>query len=188
MDVDQAHFPKRLLDILRNIANATFVTFDLEMSGITTRPKYSSGDRSHDVGKPSLQQQYEEMKSAAESFQILQMGLTCVEEDREKGEWSSFVSALGCGVCPFHLDENHCKSRLIPSPLWIVSALFWRSLWKARDRFPLVFFPSDSSFVVFHLIWRLGYICLSRALTPHRFLPSSPLQFQYDPIVCRLKR
>lgn len=110
MDVDQAHFHKRLLGILGNIANATFVTFDLEMSGITTRPKYSSGDRSHDVGKPSLQQQYEEMKSAAESFQILQMGLTCVEEDREKGE--RFPLRLPClrYPCSVHLDEKDQES------------------------------------------------------------------------------
>jgi poly(A)-specific ribonuclease len=86
MDVDQAGFRKQLLSILKNIADATFITFDLEMSGITTRPKHSSGDRSYDAGKPTLQQQYEDMKSAAETFQILQMGITCVVEDREKGE------------------------------------------------------------------------------------------------------
>ncbi|KAH7348346.1 ribonuclease H-like domain-containing protein [Rhexocercosporidium sp. MPI-PUGE-AT-0058] len=84
MEVDQAHFRRQLLPILKNIANATFVTFDLEMSGISTRPKYSAGDRSHDVGKPTLQQQYDDMRSAAETFQVLQFGITCVEEDREK--------------------------------------------------------------------------------------------------------
>ena len=85
MEIDQAHFRRQLLPILKHIANATFVTFDLEMSGISTRPKYSSGDRTHDVGKPSLQQLYDEMRSAAETFQVLQVGITCVEEDREKG-------------------------------------------------------------------------------------------------------
>ena len=89
MEVDQAHFRRQLLPILKNIANASFVTFDLEMSGITTRPKFSAGDRSHDVGKPSLQQQYDDMRSAAETFQVLQFGITCVEEDREKGMWGS---------------------------------------------------------------------------------------------------
>ncbi|KAK0128249.1 hypothetical protein ONS95_000226 [Cadophora gregata] len=84
MEVDQAHFRRQLLPILKNIANATFVTFDLEMSGISTRPKYSAADRSHDVGKPTLQQQYDDMRSAAETFQVLQFGITCVEEDRDK--------------------------------------------------------------------------------------------------------
>jgi poly(A)-specific ribonuclease len=91
MEVDSAHFRQILLSILNNISAATYVTFDLEMSGITTRPKHGTGDRSHDVGKPSLQQQYEEMKSAAETFQILQIGITCVEEDREKGMLADFI-------------------------------------------------------------------------------------------------
>ncbi|PBP26994.1 CAF1 family ribonuclease [Diplocarpon rosae] len=84
MEVNQSNFRRQLLPILQHIANASFVTFDLEMSGINIRPKHSSGDRSHDVGKPSLQQQYDEMRLAAETFQVLQVGITCVEEDREK--------------------------------------------------------------------------------------------------------
>lgn len=85
MEVKQQDFRLQLLPILKNIANAKFVTFDLEMSGITTRPRYGPGDRSQDVGKPSLQQQYEEMRSAAELYQIVQLGITCVEENTEKG-------------------------------------------------------------------------------------------------------
>ena len=88
MDVNQAQFRKKLLPILKDIAASTFVTFDLEMSGISTRPRFSNNDRSQDVGKPSLQKQYEEMKSAAETFTILQFGLTCVSEDRDKGKKS----------------------------------------------------------------------------------------------------
>ncbi|KAM3070140.1 hypothetical protein ACMFMG_003825 [Clarireedia jacksonii] len=84
MEVDKNNWKQLLVPILKNIADASFVSFDLEMSGITTRPKYSAGDRSHDVGKPTLQKQYEEVKEAAETFQVLQLGITCVEEDREK--------------------------------------------------------------------------------------------------------
>jgi len=91
MEVDSTQFRPKLLSILKNISAASYVTFDLEMSGITTRPKHGAGDRSHDVGKPSLQQQYEEMKSAAEAFQILQLGITCVEEDREKGMLADLI-------------------------------------------------------------------------------------------------
>jgi hypothetical protein len=86
MEVDKNNWKQLLVPILKDIANASFVSFDLEMSGISTRPKYSAGDRSHDVGKPTLQKQYEEVKEAAETFQVLQLGITCVEEDREKGE------------------------------------------------------------------------------------------------------
>ncbi|THV54710.1 hypothetical protein BGAL_0021g00120 [Botrytis galanthina] len=84
MEVDKENWQRLLLPILKDIANATFVSFDLEMSGITTRPKHTSQERTHDIGKPSLQQQYEEVKEAAETFQVLQLGITCVEEDREK--------------------------------------------------------------------------------------------------------
>jgi hypothetical protein len=94
MEVDHEHFRKELLPILRSIANADFITIDLEMSGISIRPKFSSGDRSHNVGKPTLEQQYQELKSAAEAFQVLQIGITCVEVDREKGELSFFLSSI----------------------------------------------------------------------------------------------
>lgn len=85
MDVDATKFRKSLLPILRDICQAKIVTFDLEMSGISAKPKFGAGDRTFDTGKPTLQQQYEEMKSAAETYQVLQMGITCVFEDREKG-------------------------------------------------------------------------------------------------------
>lgn len=85
MEVDNYNWKQLLLPILKDISNATFVAFDLEMSGITTRPKFTSQERTHDMGKPSLQQQYEEVKDAAETFQVLQLGFTCVEEVRDKG-------------------------------------------------------------------------------------------------------
>lgn len=45
MDVTQTHFKQQLLSILKNIAKAKFVTFDFEMSGISIKPKYGTGDR-----------------------------------------------------------------------------------------------------------------------------------------------
>ncbi|RKF64711.1 Poly-specific ribonuclease PARN [Erysiphe neolycopersici] len=84
MDISQSNLYKNVLDIIENISNAAFVTFDLEMSGISTRPKNSPGDRTLDVAKPTLQQQYDEVRSTAETFQILQMGITVVEEVRDK--------------------------------------------------------------------------------------------------------
>jgi poly(A)-specific ribonuclease len=92
MDIIQSQYCKMLLEILRSIATASFVTFDLEMSGISTRPK--PGDRTHDAGKPTLQQQYDEIRGAAETFQILQMGLTCVEENRENGKLPPRISPI----------------------------------------------------------------------------------------------
>lgn len=85
MEVTDLNFRSLLVPILRSITNATFVAIDVEMSGISTR-RDGASDRSRSAGKPSLQQQYEESKEAAEKYQILQLGITCVEEDREKGK------------------------------------------------------------------------------------------------------
>lgn len=78
MDIDAANFKRQLLPILKHIANASFVTIDLEMSGISTH-----GPRK--VGKPSLQEFYEDMKEAAETYAMVQLGITIVEEDKERG-------------------------------------------------------------------------------------------------------
>jgi len=103
-----------LLDILTNISNASFVTFDLwvfflallitlqghnaiftarvatdisgyrEMSGIKKTNKQLQEKRRAGP-KPTLEENYLQTKEAAEAFQVLQVGICCVEEDREKG-------------------------------------------------------------------------------------------------------
>ena len=78
MDVNGRDFQRQLSSILRAISTARFVAFDLELSGIPSRHV------GH--GKQTLQGRYEETKKAAERFQILQLGLTCAEEDKDRGE------------------------------------------------------------------------------------------------------
>lgn len=82
MDIDSQRFYPHLLQVLKHISNATFITFDLEMSGISIRQRHGVGAR---TAKPTMQQQYEETKEAAEKYQILQLGITCVEKDEELG-------------------------------------------------------------------------------------------------------
>ncbi|KAI5361993.1 Putative ribonuclease CAF1, ribonuclease H-like superfamily [Septoria linicola] len=74
MDVDKVSFYPLLVDILTDISKSHFVAIDLELSGVPTKAQW--GD-----GKPTLQQRYAEIKDAAERYQILQIGLTCVEQD-----------------------------------------------------------------------------------------------------------
>ena len=76
MDIDKSSFPSRLLDVLEAIAEAHFVSFDLELSGVPVK-----GQAKEKPGKPSLQERYLETKKAAEQYQILQIGLTCVKDD-----------------------------------------------------------------------------------------------------------
>lgn len=98
MEVNQSSYKKYLLPILQHIANASFVSFDLEMSGIHKISRFGPKASGHDNGKPSLQQLYEEIRIAAETFQVLQIGITCVEEDREKGEPRLYHGAVGYRV------------------------------------------------------------------------------------------
>lgn len=50
MEVDKVSFYPLLLDILTDISEAHFVTFDLELSGVPTKQVRSGKD----TGKPSL--------------------------------------------------------------------------------------------------------------------------------------
>lgn len=85
MDVSPADFQFKLPAILDAISTAHFVTIDLELSGIPgPQPnRFKPGEAL--TRKPPLQQRYEETKVAAEKYQVLQFGITCVEEDRVRG-------------------------------------------------------------------------------------------------------
>ena len=88
MDVTGRTFQSEMHRILEAIANSSDVSYDLELSGIPSRQtgQARAPGRSED-GKQTLQERYEETKRAAERYQILQLGLTCVEEDLNRGRW-----------------------------------------------------------------------------------------------------
>ena len=102
MDVNRTGFDGRLLEILEAISTAHFVSLDLELTGIPTRPY---GKRN----KHTLQQRYEEVKKAAEIFQVLQVGLTCAEED-DAGE-SYLLRSYNFNISP-HPTEDIDFSRI----------------------------------------------------------------------------
>lgn len=81
MDVSSRQFSSELVKIIQLIADSHFVALDLEFSGICGRR--ARGSR----GKVPLQQVYEDVKEAAEKYQVLQVGLTIVEEDAQKGTY-----------------------------------------------------------------------------------------------------
>ncbi|CAG8971782.1 hypothetical protein HYALB_00001891 [Hymenoscyphus albidus] len=94
MDIDANNFKWELLHILKQLSIASFVTIDLEMSGISTKPQ--TGSR---MSKPSLQEYYNDVKHAAEKYAIVQIGITIVTEDKERGfylarPYNFFVSPL----------------------------------------------------------------------------------------------
>ncbi|KXT11067.1 hypothetical protein AC579_8543 [Pseudocercospora musae] len=74
MDVNKTSFYPLLPDILTDISKAHFVAIDLELSGIPSHAAWGAGKR-------TLDERYRAVKLAAERYQILQIGLTCVEQD-----------------------------------------------------------------------------------------------------------
>ena len=84
MDITRFSFGAKLPILLKSISLAHFVAIDFEFSGIHTKlPSVRSGA---DSGKQTLQERYKECKEAAEKYQILQVGITCVEEDKATGQ------------------------------------------------------------------------------------------------------
>lgn len=95
MDVDKTSFYPLLLDILTDISTSTFVSIDLELSGVPTKDSWV---KTASVGKQTLQERYLEIKSAAERYQILQIGLTCVEQNLDDGKYT--LKPYNFDLCP----------------------------------------------------------------------------------------
>lgn len=80
MDVSADQFSHEAVKITQEIAEALFVSFDFEFSGI-------AGRNPNRGGKPTLRELYGETKAAAERYQILQVGVTVVKEDLKTGRY-----------------------------------------------------------------------------------------------------
>lgn len=92
MEVTKDNFDSLLPKILLDVADCFCVCLDFEFSGISNQQLRSHASSSEGGGL-SLQKRYEEVKEAAEKYQILQVGLTFVLEDEESGwNYSSFFS------------------------------------------------------------------------------------------------
>lgn len=85
MDISGHAFQSQLFSILAAISRSHFVSFDLELSGIPSKQSKPKTSGQSEDGRQTLQQRYEETKAAAERYHVLQLGLTCVEEDRDRG-------------------------------------------------------------------------------------------------------
>ena len=83
MDVTKAEFPRQIVNIIQHVAESHFIAFDLEFSGVAGRRKVPQGSKRD---KLTLQEMYDDVKEAAEKYQILQVGLTFVKEDQDRGK------------------------------------------------------------------------------------------------------
>lgn len=71
MDIDRDNFWQTLPTVLESISLSDIVAFDLEMTGISANSVYTSRGNSEEAA-------YQRAVAAARTFQILQVGLTCL--------------------------------------------------------------------------------------------------------------
>ena len=83
MDVDVSNFRQRLPEIIQAIAAAEFVALDLEMTGV----KVDSSQLPQKPQSASPQAVYNGAREVAQTFQIVQLGITCVAYDEAKSGW-----------------------------------------------------------------------------------------------------
>ena len=79
MDITVQTFSSQFPGLLQDLSTCCFVSIDFEFSGVSCIPGKPSR------GCQSLQERYAETKSAADKYQILQVGLTICHEDTETG-------------------------------------------------------------------------------------------------------
>jgi len=87
MEVDAATYPHRLLGLLTHISEADFVSFDLELTGIPSRLPGKAPWNARGGGKATLKDRYEETKTAADRYHILQVGITCAKFDHQADKY-----------------------------------------------------------------------------------------------------
>lgn len=101
MDIAHKDLDRMTLQIIKEIAESHFVAVDCEFSGISVRRARN--------GKPTLQELYEETKEAAEKYQILQVGLTVVSEDIEKGSYVARPYNFHLSPVPALKEEQYTR-------------------------------------------------------------------------------
>lgn len=99
MNVPSTGFPEELIHIIQHVADSQFVAIDLEFSGVAGRR--SAGG----TGKLTLQDYYQDLRSAAQIYQILQVGLTTVSEDIDNGEPMKLSTPHACESICYHEHE-----------------------------------------------------------------------------------
>ncbi len=79
MDIYIRTFEQSVYTVLEAIQESRFVCINLKLTG--SPPAIPQVIPAIDYQKPTLQQRYEEVKKAAEHYQVVQFGLTCAKED-----------------------------------------------------------------------------------------------------------
>lgn len=107
MEIDRGNYWQRLPFLLHAISEAEYLSVDLEMSGIATK-------RANNSVSTSIQQLYEDAKEAAQSYNILQFGLTCISwnESFKAYVTKTFNAPLALGIVGGNQYSDQLSTRL----------------------------------------------------------------------------
>ncbi|TLD30578.1 hypothetical protein PspLS_02155 [Pyricularia sp. CBS 133598] len=108
IDIDATNFWRLLPQVLEEIASAEYVSFDLEMTGI--RVKNGLSDRQD---KFSIEDCYAAACEVAQTFQIIEFGMTCSKYDTEKRSYRWI--AYNFRLAPWYLGDNRTHLALAKS-------------------------------------------------------------------------
>lgn len=89
MDINASNFWQQLPVVLEAIADAHFVSIDLEMSGVRVKEKEKKGP----PPELTMTRIYRQARHAARTFEIIQVGLTCIRHE-DCGRASLFCPPL----------------------------------------------------------------------------------------------
>ncbi|KAK3333121.1 ribonuclease H-like domain-containing protein [Cercophora scortea] len=112
MEITQQNFWANLLDILEEIADAEFIALDLEMSGIWLKPV------SNERMTMSNEILYQEAKRVAQTFHIVQFGMTCLRYNEKSKEY--MTQTYNFNLTPMFVgtgDEDKCLAKTIDRSL-----------------------------------------------------------------------
>jgi poly(A)-specific ribonuclease len=144
MDVNIGSFPSELVKIIQHIADSRFIAFDLEFSGVASRRAGGGANRL------TLQEYYSDLRAAAQIYQILQVGLTIVTEDTEKGMCPDNERGMRDCIVPTRLHESLAQGSLVIGIAMYSSCPEMRSVEERIDlnrllRGSTLQFPSEST-------------------------------------------
>lgn len=107
MEIDRSNYWQRLPSILQAISEADYLSIDLEMSGIASK-------KPNNTSSPSLQQLYEDAKEAAQSYNILQVGLTCISWNESSKAYvtKTFNAPLALGIVGGNQHSDQLSTKL----------------------------------------------------------------------------
>ncbi len=92
MDVTGNNFWRALPIMLDAISRADFLAFDLEFSGVVVNKAEAVSGRV----QRSVEEAYEDARAVVGTFQLLQVGLTCVAYSKETSSTTASAVAGGC--------------------------------------------------------------------------------------------